>query len=72
MGLNSAYRQRAAKADERERQMSETHHDPFAEFYRRRIDELQAAMCEAQTVEEMEKIQRELDPYLKEIGKDEK
>lgn len=50
--------------------MSEAPHDPFAEFYRRRVAELQAAMCEAQTVEEMEKIKRELDPYLKEIGKD--
>ena len=52
--------------------MSEAPHDPFAEYYRRRIAELQAALCEAQTVEEMNKIQRELDPYLKEIGKDEK
>lgn len=52
--------------------MSETPHDPFAEFYRRRIAELQAAMCEAQTVEEMNKIQRELDPYLKQIRKDDK
>ena len=51
--------------------MNEAPHDPFAEFYRR-IAELQAALCEAQTVEEMNKIQRELDPYLKEIGKDEK
>lgn len=51
--------------------MSETPHDPFAEFYRRRIAELQAALCEAQTVEEINKIQRELEPYLKEIGKDE-
>ena len=50
--------------------MSETPHDPFAEFYRRRVAELQAALCKAQTVEEMNKIQRELDPYLKEIGKD--
>ncbi len=52
--------------------MSEAHCDLFAEFYHRRITELQAALCEAQTVEEMKKIQRELDPYLKEIGKDEK
>lgn len=52
--------------------MSETPYDPFAEFYRRRIAELQAALCEAQTVEEMNKIQRELDPYLDQIGKDEK
>ena len=51
--------------------MSEGAHDPFAELYRRRIAELQAALCEAQTVEEMNKIPRELDPYLKEIGKDE-
>ena len=29
-------------------------------------------MVQAQTVEEMEKIQRELDPYLKQIGKDDK
>ena len=50
--------------------MSEATHDPFAEFYRRRIAELQAALCEAKTVEDMNKIQRELDPYLKEIGKD--
>ena len=35
--------------------MNETPHDPFAEFYRRRIAELQAALCEAQTVEEMKK-----------------
>ena len=52
--------------------MSETPHDLFAEFYRRRIAELQAALCEAQTVEEMKKIQRELDPYLKQIGKERK
>lgn len=52
--------------------MSETPHDPFAEFYRRRIAELQAALCKAQTVEEMNKIQRELDPYLKEIGNEDK
>lgn len=50
--------------------MSETPHDPFTEFYRRRIAELQAALCEAQTVEEMNKIQRELDPYLDQIEKD--
>lgn len=50
--------------------MSEAHCDLFAEFYRRRIAELQAAMCEAQTVEEMNKIQRELDPYLEKIEKD--
>ena len=50
--------------------MNETPHDPFAEFYHRRITELQAALCEAQTVEEMKKIQRELDPYLKQIRKD--
>lgn len=50
--------------------MNEAPHDPFAEFYRRRIAELQAALYEAKTVEEMNKIQRELDPYLKEIGKD--
>ncbi len=50
--------------------MNEAPHDPFTEFYRRRIAELQAALCEAQTVEEMNKIQRELEPYLKEIGKD--
>lgn len=52
--------------------MSEAPHDPFAEFYRRRIAELQAALCEAQTVEEMNKIQRELEPYLKEIEKGDK
>ena len=40
--------------------MSEAHCDLFAEFYRRR------------TKSEKEKIKRELDPYLKEIGKDEK
>ena len=50
--------------------MSEAHCDLFAEFYRRRIAELQAALCEAKTVEEMNKIQRELDPYLKQIRKD--
>lgn len=52
--------------------MSEAHCDLFAEFYRRRVAELQAALCEAQTVEEMNKIQRELDPYLEQIEKDEK
>lgn len=52
--------------------MNEAPHDPFAEFYCRRIAELQAAMCEAQTVEEMNKIKRELDPYLKEIGNEDK
>lgn len=52
--------------------MSEAPHDPFAEFYRRRIAELQAALLKAQTKAEKEKIQKELDPYLKEIGKDEK
>ena len=50
--------------------MNEAPHDPFAEFYRRRIAELQTALCEAQTVEEMNKIQRELDPYLDQIEKD--
>ena len=49
--------------------MSEAHCDLFAEFYRRRIAELQAALLKAQTVEEMGKIQHELDPYLKEIEK---
>lgn len=52
--------------------MNEAPHDPFAEYYHRRIAELQAALCEAQTVEEMNKIQRELDPYLKQIGKGDK
>ena len=52
--------------------MSEAHCDLFTEFYRRHIAELQAALCEAQTVEEMNKIQRELDPYLAQIEKDEK
>jgi hypothetical protein len=50
--------------------MSETPHDPFTEFYRRRIAELQAALLKAQTVEEMGKIQQELDPYLEKIEKD--
>ena len=54
----------------RQQQMSETPHDLFAEFYRQRIAELQAALLKAQTVEEMEKIQRELDPYLDQIEKD--
>lgn len=52
--------------------MSEGAHDPFAEFYRRRIAELQAALAAANTKAEKEKIKRELDPYLKEIGKNEK
>ena len=52
--------------------MSEAHCDLFAEFYRRRVAELEKAMVQAQTVEEMEKIQRELDPYVKQIGKTEK
>ena len=52
--------------------MSEASQNPFAEYYRCRIAELQAALCEAQTVEEMNKIQRELDPYLKEIGNEDK
>ena len=59
MGLSSAYRQRAAKAAER-RQMSETPHDPFAEFYRRRVAELQAALLKAQTKAEKEKTNRNL------------
>ena len=46
--------------------------ETFAEYYRRRIAELEKAMTQAQTVEEMEKIQRELDPYLKQIGKERK
>ena len=50
--------------------MSEEPHDPFAEFYRRRIAELQAALRTAKSESEQDKIQRELDPYLKEIGKD--
>ena len=52
--------------------MSETPHDPFAEFYRRRIAELQAALLKAKTKAKKEKIQQELDPYLDQIGKDEK
>lgn len=46
--------------------------ETFAEYYRRRVAELEKAMTQAQTVEEMEKIQRELDPYLKQIGRDDK
>lgn len=52
--------------------MNEAPHDLFAEFYRRRIAELQSALLKAQTKAEKKKIQQELDPYLKEIGKDEK
>ena len=52
--------------------MSEAHCDLFAEFYRQRIAELQAALAAANTKAEKEKIKRELDPYLKEIGKNEK
>lgn len=52
--------------------MSETHHDPFAEFYRRRIAELQAALRTAKSDAEQKKIKRELDPYLKEIGEERK
>lgn len=52
--------------------MNEAPHDPFAEYYRRRVARLQAALLKAQTVEEKEKIQRELDPYLGKIGKDDK
>ena len=52
--------------------MSEAHCDLFAEFYRRRIAELQAALRTAKSESEQDKIKRELDPYLKEIGKDEK
>ena len=52
--------------------MSEAHCDLFAEFYRRRIAELQAALRAAKSEAEQDKIKRELDPYLKEIGKDEK
>lgn len=48
--------------------MSEAPHDPFAEFYRRRIAELQAALRMAKSEAEQDKIKRELDPYLKEIG----
>lgn len=52
--------------------MNEAPHDPSAEFYRRRIAELQAALLKAQTKAEKEKIQQELDPYLKQIGKERK
>lgn len=52
--------------------MSKASHDPFTEFYRRRIAELQAALLKAQTKAEKEKIQKELDPYLKQIGKERK
>lgn len=52
--------------------MNEAPHDPFAEYYRRRVAQLQAALLKVQAAEEMEKIQRELDPYLKQIGKDDK
>ena len=52
--------------------MSGAHCDLFAEFYRRRIAELQAALAAANTKAEKEKIKRELDPYLKQIGKDKK
>lgn len=52
--------------------MSETHCDLFAEFYRRRIAELQAALLKAQTKAEKKKIQQELDPYLKQIGEGQK
>ena len=43
-----------------------------AEFYRRRIAELQAALLKAQTEAGKEKIQQELDLYLKEIGNEDK
>ncbi len=52
--------------------MNETPHDPFAEFYRRRIAELQAALLKVKTKAEKEKIQQELDLYLKEIGNEDK
>lgn len=52
--------------------MNEAPHDPFDEFYRRRIAELQAALLKAKTKAEKEKIQKELDPYLKQIGKGQK
>ena len=52
--------------------MSEASQNLFAEFYRQRIAELQSALLKAKTKAEKEKIQKELDPYLKEIGKDEK
>ena len=52
--------------------MSEAHCDLFAEFYRRRVAELQAALLKAQTEAEKKKIQQELDPYLKQIGKERK
>ena len=51
--------------------MSEAHCNLFAEFYRQRIAELQAALRAAKSEAEQDKIKRELDPYLKEIGKDE-
>ena len=50
--------------------MNEAPHDPFTEFYRRRIAELQAALLKAKTKAEKEKIQQELDPYLEKIEKD--
>lgn len=50
--------------------MSEAHCDLFAEFYRRRIAELQAALRTAKSEAEQDKIKRELDPYLEKIEKD--
>lgn len=52
--------------------MSEVHCDLFAEFYRRRVAELQAALRTAKSEAEQDKIKRELDPYLKQIRKDDK
>ena len=50
----------------------EMNSETFAEYYRRRVAELQAALRTAKSEAEQEKIKRELDPYLKEIGKDDK
>ena len=52
--------------------MSEASQNLFAEYYRRRIAELQAALLKAQTKAEKKKIQQELDPYLKQIEKERK
>ena len=50
--------------------MSEAHCDLFAEFYRRRIAELQAALRTAKSEAEQDKIKRGLDPYLEKSEKD--
>lgn len=47
-------------------------HDVFRAYYQRRADELQAALNDAADEQEMARIWRELEPYLKFLEKEQK